>query len=91
MLFVIRHEHECVNCPVDHPEPVLKMASREHARKHGVRLKGSYVAAPEHTFYFIVEADSYELLAKFLRPLMKLGKPQISPVEDLATAVKRVR
>lgn len=42
------------------------LAQENHARKSKVKVLASYIAPPEHTLYFILEADSYEAITEFL-------------------------
>ncbi len=95
MLFVVTHTHTPELCPTDNPENVKKtvdlLAQENHVRKSKVKVLGSYIAPPEHTLYFILEADSYEAITEFLRPVMKIGTPRIVPVSPLAAAVETLK
>jgi len=93
MLFHVKHVHTHETCPAGDPELVKKtfgtVVLPEHSSKTGVKLLGGYADAPEHTVYFIVEADSIEKVGAFLLPLLKLGYAEITPVTDLVEEVKR--
>jgi len=84
MLFVVTHEHTPESCPADDPAPVHKMADENHIKESGVKVLGSYVAPPEHVVYFVLEADDYAQVVRYLRPMMKIGTPDIVPVQTLA-------
>lgn len=92
MLFVVTHTHTPELCPSGDPENLKKtvdvLAQESHARKSNVKVLGSYIAPTEHTLYFILEADSYEAITEFFRPVMKIGTPRIVPVSPLAAAVE---
>ena len=92
MLFVVTHTHTPELCPTDDPEKVKNtvdvLAQDSHAKKTKVKVLGSYIAPPEHTLYFILEADSYEAVTDFFRPAMKIGTPRIVPVSPLKAAVE---
>lgn len=86
MLFVVTHIHTPELCPSDDPEKLKKLDVLEqesHAKKTKVKVLGSYIAPPEHTLFFILEADSYEAITDFFRPVMKIGIPRIVPVSPL--------
>ena len=87
MLFVVTHEHAPELCPSDDPAPVHKMADENHIRESGVKVVGAYVAPPEHVVYFVLEADDYAQVVRYLRPMMKIGTPDIVPVQTLAETV----
>ena len=86
MLFHVTHVHTHETCPAKPGDFELakqtfgRVLTPEHAQKAGVNLVASYVDAPAHTVYFIVEADSTEKLSFFLMPLLKLGSAEIRPV-----------
>jgi hypothetical protein len=84
MLFVVTHEHTPESCPADDPAPVHKMADENHIKESGVKVLGAYVAAPEHVMYFVLEAEDYGHVVRYLRPMMKIGTPDIVPVQTLA-------
>jgi len=87
MLFVVTHEHTPELCPADDPAPVHKLADEGHIKESGVKVVGSYVAAPEHTFYLVLEAEDYAQVVRYLRPMMKIGTPDIVPVQVLSDTV----
>ena len=87
MLFVVTHTHSPDLCPVDNPAPVHQLASESHITDAGVKALGSYIAAPEHTLYFILEADEYAQLVRYFRPMMKIGTVRITPVQTLAESL----
>ena len=87
MLFVVTHEHAPELCPADDPAPLHKLADEDHIKESGVKVVGSYVAAPEHTFYLVLEADDYAQVVRYLRPMMKIGTPDIVPVQTLAESL----
>ncbi len=78
------HVHTPELCPVDDPSKVGRtlgvLAQGSHARKSRVKVLGSYIAPPEHTLFFILEADSYEAVIDFFEPGMKLGTLRVTPV-----------
>ena len=92
MLFHVTHCHTPELCPSDSPKKVEKtvgiVESDAHAKKVGVKVLGKYIAPAEHIIFFIVEAKSYEAVTEFLRPMMKMGTPRITPVSVLSKAIK---
>ena len=87
MLFIATHEHTPELCPADDPAPVHQMANENHIRESGVKVLGSYIAPPEHTLFFVLEADDYAQVVRYFRPMMKIGVPQITPVQTLAESL----
>ncbi|MFQ5552289.1 MAG: DUF3303 family protein [Thermoplasmata archaeon] len=54
------------------------------AKDLGVRVEGAFVSPNEHTFYFVLEADSANAVAEFLGPpMLTHNRGQVSPVLDL--------
>ena len=92
MLFHIEHIHTPELCPSDNPkkieETVSIVASDEHAKKTGVKVLGRYIAPTEHRLFFIVESASYESITGFLKPMIKMGTPRITPVSELGKAIQ---
>lgn len=87
MLFVATHRHTPELCPVDDPAPVHQLADEGHIKASGVTVLGSYLAAPEHILYFVLEADDYAQVVRYFRPMMKIGTPDIVPVQTLPEAL----
>ena len=92
MLFHITHIHTPELCPSDNPEKIKEtvsvVESEEHAKETGVKVLGRYIAPTEHRLFFIVEAESYEAITDFLKPMMKMGTPRITPISELGKAIK---
>ncbi len=84
MLFIVTHEHGPELCPSDNPAPVHKMADESHIKESGVKVVGAYVAPPEHVSFFVLEADDYSKVVRYLKPMMKIGTPDIVPVQELS-------
>lgn len=87
MLFIAIHSHTPELCPSDNPVPVHQLADENHVKESGVKVVGSYIAQPEHTFYFVLEAQDYSQVVRFLRPMMKIGTHNIVPVQTLAESL----
>ncbi|MBI4339302.1 MAG: hypothetical protein HY680_05050 [Chloroflexi bacterium] len=86
MLFIATHTHQPESCPVEHPLPVHQMAREDHAKECGVKVLGAYIASPQHILYFVLEAPDPGSVARYFRPLMKIGTAQITPVQTLQEA-----
>ncbi len=89
MLFVVTHEHTPELCPSDDPTPAHKLADESHIKESGVEVIGAWVAPPEHTFYLVLEADDYGHVVRYLRPMMKIGTPDIVPVQELSDTLNQ--
>ena len=93
MQFVVTQMHAPSDCPSDEPE-VLKALGHDfsegQAKKKGVKLLGAYIAPLEHTFFFILEADSLAKVTDFLRPAAKLGTAKVTPVDEFQKVVRQL-
>jgi hypothetical protein len=87
MLFHVTISHTPELCPADNPAPVARMADDNHINASGVTVVGSYVATSEHLMYFVLETDDYSKLVRYLRPMMKIGTPRVTPVQSFADAL----
>ena len=92
MLFHIRLTHSPENCWArdEHEEKAREWigSMNQRAEEHGVELHGGYVTPNEHTFYFLLEADSFEAISGFLGPpLLQDHDGHIAPVLTLGDAV----
>lgn len=79
--------HTPESCPSDDPEKAKKttglLSQESHAKESKVKVLATYIAPPEHTLFFILEADRYEPIIEFFRPSMKIGTSGIVPVSSL--------
>ena len=65
----------------------------KYEKEAGIKLHGFYLNANEHTFYFIIEADNYLKLSKFLGvgPVLTHHTAKISPVVTLEETLEFAR
>lgn len=83
MLFVATLEHSPDNCWARKEEAAREWIGgmEQRAEEHGVDLQGAYSTPNEHTFYFLMEADSFEAVTGFLGPpLLEDHDGHIAPV-----------
>lgn len=86
MLFVVTHEHSAETCPAGNPTMVVQTIDEKHISESGVKVLGAYVAPSEHTLYYIIEADEYSQVVRYLRPLLPIGTADIVPVQTIQEA-----
>lgn len=79
MLFHITQRHTPETCPVDEGGS----NSLFDANVEGVKLIGRYGANSEHVLFFIVEADDWNALQRFLLPGFKRCTATITPVAEI--------
>lgn len=79
MLFHITQRHTPDQCPVDEGGS----SSLFDPSVEGVKLIGRYGANSEHVLYFIVEADDWNALQRFLLPGFRRTTAVITPVSEL--------
>lgn len=96
MQFVATLEHSTENCWAR--EENEKKANEwiegmdQKAADAGVEVHGAYVCPIEHTFYFVLEADSFDGVSTFLGPpLLTDHDAHIAPVVTFGEAERAVR
>jgi len=82
MLFHITQRHTPETCPVNEGGS----SSLFDAQAPGVKLIGRYGANSEHVLFFIVEADDWNALQRFLLPGFKRATATITPVSEIAVS-----
>ena len=80
MLFLITQTHTPETCPID-------AGGREDLHEKpenvpGLKIVAAYGAYTEHILYYVVEADDYEVVDKFLTPGFKRCTATIAPVSQ---------
>ena len=78
MLFHITQVHAPESCPYGRGGS----RSLHDASVSDVKVLGVYGAFTEHVIYMVVEADSLEMVDKFLLPGMKTCTAKITPVSE---------
>lgn len=79
MLFHITQRHTPETCPVDEGGS----NSLFDPKAPGVKLIGRYGANSEHVLFFIVEADDWNALQRFLLPGFRRCTATITPVSEI--------
>jgi len=91
MNFLVTHNHTADQCPSGNPEMMRVLRevcpTTEFAEKCGVKVLSSWIAVPEHTMYFVLDADSYDSVVKYFEPIMRIGTARVTPVLEYAKAV----
>src|SRR3972149_80607 len=93
MQFVVTQMHAPSDCPSDEPEVLRKLGhafSDGEATRKGVKLLGAFIAPLEHTFFFLLEADSLAKVTDFLKPAAKLGTANVTPVDEFQKVVRQL-
>ena len=96
MQFVVTLEHSTENCwaRAENEEKANEWIDGMDAAasEAGVEVHGAYVCPSEHTFYFILESDSFEGVTEFLGPPMLTDHDaHVSPVVTFGEAERAVR
>ena len=93
MLFHVIMTHTADNCPAYHtdrmPEVLASIESLE-ARGKELKVKAHALlwAAPDHTAFAVLEADSLTSLGRFLNSIAIRQEFKITPVEHLSDVVE---
>lgn len=79
MLFMITQTHGPKECPLndENCKPLFDTS------KAKVKIKGMYANPPAHTFYFIIESDSFEEIQKIFMDGMTRSVVTITPVMEM--------
>lgn len=80
MLFLITQTHTPETCPIDAGGREVLHEKPENVP--GLKIVAAYGAYTEHTLYYIVEADDYDAVEKFLTPGFNRSKATITPVSQ---------
>lgn len=78
MLFHVKQSHAPQDCPYGKggSRSLFDSASKD------VKIRGYWLAFPQHTTYLVVETDSIANLQTFLAPGAKIALCEITPVSD---------
>lgn len=95
MKFIATLEHSPDNCWAreENEEKALELVPEleNRAAEHDVELYGAYATPSEHTFYFVLGADTFEAVTGFLGPpILEDHEGHIAPVLTLGEAVDEV-
>lgn len=78
MLFLITQAHSPEACPIDAGG---REALHEKPEKmQGLKVVTAFAAYTEHVLYYLVEADDYGAIEKFLTPGFKRCSATVTPV-----------
>jgi len=80
MLFLITQTHTPETCPIDAGGREALHEKPENVP--GLKIIAAYGAYTEHTLYYVVEADDYDTVEKFLIPGFKRCQATITPVSQ---------
>ena len=100
MIFIAQLTHSpelCFGRP-EHKEKAKEFKEfmenmEKYEKEAGVKMQGFYLNSNEHTFYFIVEADNFLKISKFLgfSPLLTHHTAKITPVVTLEETLEFAR
>jgi hypothetical protein len=80
MLFLITQTHTPETCPIDAGGREVLHEKPENVP--GLKILAAYGAYTEHILYYIVEADDYDAVEKFLTPGFKRCTAIATPVSQ---------
>lgn len=97
LFFIAQLTHSpelCFGRP-EHKEKAKELMEfmEKYEKEAGVKMHGFYLNANEHTFYFILEADNYLKISKFLGvgPVLTHHTAKITPVVALEETLEFAR
>ncbi|HZU07902.1 MAG TPA: DUF3303 family protein [Chloroflexota bacterium] len=80
MRFLIAETHDPERCV--EMRPIYQKMVEERFLGAPVKVLAAYTCRPEHTYWFIVEADSYDQIEEFCRP-REFMRTRVTPVRPL--------
>ena len=80
MLFLITQTHTPETCPID--AGGRKVLHEKPENVPGLKIVAAYGAYTEHILYYVVEADDYDTVEKFLTPGFRRCSAMITPVSQ---------
>jgi len=88
MIFHVTATHTADDCPMYQPElqeavRASAAATEETARSLGVTIDFAVTAAPDHVLYYLLEADNFDAVQRFLASLPIKQEFSIKPVATL--------
>lgn len=92
MLFNVTLHHSPDNCwarPENEGKATELIERLENGEEYGVGVRSAYVAPNEHTFFLVLESDSFEGLTSLLgTPLLADHQADITPVTTFVEALE---
>ena len=81
MIVHVTWSHSYETCGA-HDEEVVKITKQafDTASEKGVTVHSIYGNRPEHTFFMVLEADTFEQIDDFFDPLLETGTGEVTPV-----------
>jgi hypothetical protein len=85
MLFMYISTHTPDYCMAGEPQVQMKVIEpvREGFQRAGVKVIGAYSCPPEHTAYYVLEAEDIVALHRALTPFIRVSTSRLVPVEKL--------
>lgn len=85
MLHVITHTHSSEEC---NPEILHRFNNLKDglAKQLDIKILGCYIQPYEHVMFFIIDADNFSSVMRFLSPLSKFGSAKVTQVLELEEA-----
>ena len=80
MRFLIAETHDPDHCV--QMRPIYQQLGVERFRQAPLQVLAAWTSRPEHTYWFVVEAETYEQLEEFCRP-RELMRTKVTPIRSL--------
>ena len=84
MLLMITQVHAPESCPIE----VGGSSALYNAKAKGVKLQAMYGAYPQHTIWYVVEADNVEAVQEFLTPGFLRCTSTVTPIASVPMVKK---
>ena len=84
MLFHVTHRHNWETCPLNSDDPAGQVEGMKAVVEGNdqVTVHGSWMDAPAHKGYMIIEADNAAAIMTLGMPLVALGEMEVVPVSE---------
>ncbi|MBI4180880.1 MAG: hypothetical protein HY528_03010 [Chloroflexi bacterium] len=84
MLFMITQVHEAESCPIE----AGGSTALYNPKAKGVKLQAVYGAYPQHTIWYVIEAESVDVIQEFLTPGFKRCTSTVTPIASVPMVKK---
>ena len=84
MLFHVTHRHNWETCPLNSDDPAGQVEGMKAVVEGNdqITVHGSWMDAPAHKGYMIIEADNAAAIMTLGMPLVALGEMEVVPVSE---------
>ena len=92
MLFHATHTHSYQTCHAhDEARKAKIMEAVKSTEESGLKIHSIHVDPPGHVGFFLLEADTMELIVQFFDPMLELSYTDIRPLMSMQAALDALK